>query len=431
MNSATKLLLIVLRIAIGWHLLFAGIAKFAPDYRGSEGYLTEATGPLAPTFHTMVGDKLADRYAVKPAPDGQEAAAEAYARRCPEPLAQEWDDYCRRFSAHYHLDENVQDTYTAADIAANAVGLLAAPGGQGPWLFAAELEQPRIALATLPADAAGRRTFQQDYCKATVAQYKYATVDWMLNGNKPRKVTSPWGPAVEVERTPEQRVADYQAKRQEIRKEQSGEFSTSLHTLFASDKTKELSAEKGDVARIRADLAKELDTRTSALKESLRDVLTPEQVQKYGPMPEPAKATGWTAMGRLDWIDFAVRWGLTISGACLILGLFSRCNCLLGAVLLLSFYLAAMPLPGVIEAVRVEGYPYVNKNIIEMLALLTLATTASGRWAGLDALLYYLNPFRRRATTPKGPPPPPDRTNGTPVNRPAPVAAPSHVPHRR
>jgi hypothetical protein len=126
-----------------------------------------------------------------------------------------------------------------------------------------------------------------------------------------------------------------------------------------------------------------------------------------------------------------VRWGLVISGAGLVLGLFSRTSCVLGALLLLSFYLAAMPLPGVIEAVRVEGYPYINKNIVEMLALLALATTASGRWAGLDTIVYYLNPFRRRTKTPKGPPPPPDRKNGTPSPRPEPVLASTHAPSRR
>ncbi len=235
---------------------------------------------------------------------------------------------------------------------------------------------------------------------------------------------------MEVERTPQQRVNDYLAKREQLRKEQAGELAISLRTLFGSEKTKDLLAEKADVARTRADLAREIDTRTTNLKETLRDVLTPEQAAKYGPMPDTVQP-GVTEMRRLDWIDFLVRWGLVISGAGLILGLFSRTSCVLGALLLLSFYLAAMPLPGVIEAVRVEGYPYINKNIVEMLALLTLATTASGRWAGLDAFVYYLNPFRRRRTTPKGPPPPPDRNNGTPVTRPAPVAAPSHVPSRR
>ena len=38
-----------------------------------------------------------------------------------------------------------------------------------------------------------------------------------------------------------------------------------------------------------------------------------------------------------------------------------------------------------------EGnYLFVNKNLIEMLALLVLATTRSGRWFGLDALIYGL-----------------------------------------
>jgi hypothetical protein len=45
----------------------------------------------------------------------------------------------------------------------------------------------------------------------------------------------------------------------------------------------------------------------------------------------------------------------------------------------------------------VEGhYYFVNKNLIEMLALLVLATTRSGCWLGLDGLLHRLNPWRRR-----------------------------------
>jgi uncharacterized membrane protein YphA (DoxX/SURF4 family) len=431
MNSATKFFLVLLRIAIGWHLLFAGIAKFAPDYRGSEGYLQEATGPLAPYFHQMVGDKVADRYAVETRFLSKEKTDPNFPYNicCPIPLAEEWDDYCRRFIAHYHLDAESSDPYSEADFAANTVGLLATPDLQGGLLVAGELDQPHVMQAALRADA--KLFFQQKYCRDTVERYKYATVYWMLHGSKPRITASPWGPPVVVDRTPLQRVADYQAKREEIRKEQAGEVSVSMHTTFGADKTKELIAEKADVARTRADLAKELDTRTSALKEALHDVLTPEQAKKYGPMPEPPKPSGWSAMSRLDWIDFAVRWGLVLCGSGLILGLFSRISCLGGAVLLLSFYLAAMPLPGVIEAVRVEGYPYVNKNIVEMLALLTLATTASGRWVGLDFLICYFSPFRRRKVEPKGPPPPPESHNRPLAPRPEPVLASSHAPSRR
>ncbi len=66
MNALTKFFLILLRLAIGWHLLFAGIAKFQPDYKGSEGYLQNSGGPLAPMFHSMIGDQLADKLAADP-----------------------------------------------------------------------------------------------------------------------------------------------------------------------------------------------------------------------------------------------------------------------------------------------------------------------------------------------------------------------------
>jgi hypothetical protein len=46
------------------------------------------------------------------------------------------------------------------------------------------------------------------------------------------------------------------------------------------------------------------------------------------------------------------------------------------------------PLPGLPENPRAEGhYLFINKNTIEMLALLVLATTRSGSWLGLDALI--------------------------------------------
>ncbi len=128
-------------------------------------------------------------------------------------------------------------------------------------------------------------------------------------------------------------------------------------------------------------------------------MLTDEQLKK-GPPAEPIKPT-WSHMSRMDWIDFQVRWGLTIAGACLTVGFFTRLNCVIGAALLLMFYLAVPPLPGLPELFRAEGYPYVNKNFIEMLALLTLATTRSGRWAGLDGLLYYMNPFRKKTPEPR------------------------------
>jgi uncharacterized membrane protein YphA (DoxX/SURF4 family) len=192
--------------------------------------------------------------------------------------------------------------------------------------------------------------------------------------------------------TPE-RVRAYEEKRQEIRRYQSGEYGWSLHTLFGPAKTRDLQAEKADLARMRADLVKDLDAHTADMKEALRDVLTEEQAGR-GPVPEPVRV-GWSEMSRLDWVDFLVRWSLTVVGALLLLGLFTRPAAVAGAALILSFYLAVPPLPGIPENLRLEGYPYVNKNLIEVLTLLLLATTSVGRWAGLDALLHSLRRPKR------------------------------------
>jgi len=63
-------------------------------------------------------------------------------------------------------------------------------------------------------------------------------------------------------------------------------------------------------------------------------------------------------------------------------------------MLLLSFYLAMPALPYLPESPKSEGhYLYVNKNIIEMIALLALASLQTGRWAGLDGILQFFNPF--------------------------------------
>ena len=92
-----------------------------------------------------------------------------------------------------------------------------------------------------------------------------------------------------------------------------------------------------------------------------------------------------------------MKYGLVGVGGCLLLGLFTRLACVVGAGFLLMFYLAMPPLPYWPEGPRVEGhYLYVNKNIIEMFALLALATLPTGRWLGLDGILQFLSPSRWR-----------------------------------
>ena len=56
-------------------------------------------------------------------------------------------------------------------------------------------------------------------------------------------------------------------------------------------------------------------------------------------------------------------------------------------MMVFGFYLAMPPLPGVPEAPGPEHSFIVNKNLVEVLALMTLAFVPSGYWFGLDKLV--------------------------------------------
>ena len=84
-------------------------------------------------------------------------------------------------------------------------------------------------------------------------------------------------------------------------------------------------------------------------------------------------------------------WGLTVVGLLLILGLFTRLASVAGMMLVLLFYLAAPPWIGYFYALPSEGsYLIVNKNLVELCALLVILMTGSGRFAGLDRILHGL-----------------------------------------
>src|SRR5271156_3629934 len=65
----TRVMLVFLRLAIGWHFFVEGMDKLHNPTWTSAGYLREATGPLAPRFRDLAGDPLADALTVIP-PDG-------------------------------------------------------------------------------------------------------------------------------------------------------------------------------------------------------------------------------------------------------------------------------------------------------------------------------------------------------------------------
>lgn len=81
-------------------------------------------------------------------------------------------------------------------------------------------------------------------------------------------------------------------------------------------------------------------------------------------------------------VDLLNQWGLIILGICLILGLFSRLSAIMATVLLIFYYLCA-PEMGSGENL------YINKLLIEAMALLVIYVFPTGHLVGLDLFLDY------------------------------------------
>ncbi len=369
MTRPAAIFLVLLRLAIGWHFLVEGFQKLPSEQLtawglptnnkpfSSAGYFREASGPLGDLIRRFGGDpdeEALSRLEVQPIPPGEDPATAKPQLRVPRGLQKDWVNYLERFKAYYGLDQAQE---------ARAGALLE------------QAEAKVVGYLTYAPDAdAARREKDPHYEGYTSEQ----------------TLTYPSG---EVKRrmTMGERVASYKAKLAELRDTTDRKL-----WLFGRDvEGAKLRAAKAEVASLRAGLLADLDKQTQAFKESLDKLLTPEQ-KRLGTPPAPARGTTV-----VEWIDLVTPWALTAIGACLLAGLFSRLAALLAGLFLLMTYLAVPALPWLPAPPVVEGsYLFVNKNVIEMLALFALAFLPTGRWFGADGLLYALTGSFRRKRAP-------------------------------
>ena len=101
----------------------------------------------------------------------------------------------------------------------------------------------------------------------------------------------------------------------------------------------------------------------------------------FGGLFHRLAASSW-----LPTIDHVVSIALLLVGLSLLLGLFTEAGCV-GALLLLAlFYLSQIPTHGLHETGNEGAYLFVNKNLVEAAAVMTLLAFRTGRIAGLDVL---------------------------------------------
>ncbi len=348
----------LLRTAIGWHFLYEGVSKISttPAQRdtwagfvltkilpapydkdkekdppfSAEGYLRNATGPLAPKFRALVPDV------------NSMAKLERDAGGHPTRLMNAWKAQMGRIEAHYGFDQ-------------------------------------------------GQKDKAEEIYKREAAKLD----DWFLDPENARKVRK-----------------YYRDLRHVLDVEQSPESLPYQKTQAYKDRK--------DVEKARRELVADVDLYTGTFTDAVTELATADQKKARGPLSAP-----WTT---LDLVNLTTMWGLVLVGLGLMLGLLTPLAALGGAGYLLMFYLSMPPWPGLPTAPAAEGhYLYINKNMVELIACLVLASTPNGLWLGLDALLF--GRFGRKRAEPAAPNP----ANGPVVA--IPTAAGSgvsgHVPQRR
>ena len=352
----TMFFLILLRLAIGWHFLVEGWLKVQSIYFvgptatsapfSSAGYFREAPGPLGEAVRHYEGDPndlALARLVVAPLPHDEDPATAKPHTRIPPGLEKDWDDYLARFVKHYELDAD--QTKQARDKLREAksavVGL----------------------LSYLPPDEIALRDKDTRYATMTSEQTRT-----FPTGEFKRRMSMA------------ERVAEYRATVADLR-------DITEHKLYAFGKNvegKRLPEAKAAIVKLRAGLMADLDKESAKLKADLDKVLTPAQKEAE---PVPPVGPNWV----IESIDAITPWMLCAIGAMLLVGLFSRLGAFAGAVFLLMTYLAVPAFPWLPAGGPAEGnYLFVNKNVIEMLALFALAGVPTGRWFGIDAMLHWL-----------------------------------------
>ena len=123
MNWSTKLFLVLLQLAIGWHFLYEGLWKIKAEKTwSSRPYLSAANGPTGPAMRWSAGDPAVTRegidftvadptvevetyFAVKPLDPAVAPVNQRLNKHMPPQLEKEWDAYFADYLKSYGLDK--------------------------------------------------------------------------------------------------------------------------------------------------------------------------------------------------------------------------------------------------------------------------------------------------------------------------------------
>jgi uncharacterized membrane protein YphA (DoxX/SURF4 family) len=388
--------LLALRLAIGWHFLFEGLYKVNSHYGpptetsrpfSSEPYFRVAPGPIGAQMRKQFDDPEETIAQKVRAPKEYTPAAFAklavsdQAAACPAVVAQQLDSMETTAQAVIKAEAEKQLANADPD---EAKALAAVAAAEEKAVKEAKTdEEKNKAKATADAD---RKKVKEQYADVresakkkaesfekaaqtmvTVAKATYARWVYGVDGRS-TKVKFITG---ETFLTAPERLAHLDMLRQQLKEALDAE-STGLGNGTGMN-AKHVAEERMDLVTAEIDLAKDANAFVTELKKELNGGKAIEEV--------PHTSNGQR-------MDHFTMWFLVVVGGFLMMGLFTRLSCVMAAGFLVMTYLAHPPFPWYPLPPATEGNPvFINKNIIECLALLALACMPTGRWMGLDALV--------------------------------------------
>ncbi len=390
----TIILLVVLRLAIGWQLLYEGMWKLdtldSARPWSSAGYLRNAEGPFRSVFRSLAGD-----------PDDLDWLNY-------EVVANRWDNWKERFKSNYGLSERqakslnrllngAHGDLNGRKVYASDKGkLLRLPNGIQNLRKASGID-PKIAwfdpeqqclyvdgerhlkpnerdrllkLVEFDEDDKFRDSDNEAFHNAVDVVFKRQKRGM---GYKEKLAGAVRGNPDLVGHSDWQRVGQKAQYHTQLARYENlrGRAETNFHWDH-------LGSDWNRIQSLRTEITGPVKSLESELQDKAMKLLTRGQLNR-GPESEP-----WSM---LRFVDLSTIWGLTALGTLLMLGLFTRFAAVAAAGLLFSFYLAMPPLPGIPEMPGPEHSFIVNKNLIEVIALLAIAAVPTGRWFGVDTWL--------------------------------------------
>ncbi len=396
--------LLALRLAIGWHFLFEGLYKVNSYYTGptdtnrvftSEPYFKAAPGPIGEKMRKEFSDPAAEIAAKVKAPENIPPAEFAklsvaeQAAKCPEMVAKLIDanDMLEKTEEAIKLEaendaktiktKEEKDTKDVTEAEAKAVS--AAHTKADADAIKADADKARAKIKADADKARAEAKAKGENYKALaperVLAAKAAYARWVYGVDpRPAQVKFISG---DLLLTAPHRLDHLEWVKHEAKAAEERE-SNGLGTGTGTDAKRVAEFRMGAISA-EADLARDANAFIAELRKDLNG----------GKAIEEAAAE---SRGQL--LDKITMWFLVVVGTLLMAGLFTRVACVFAAGFLVMTYLAHPAFPWYPLPPNTEGNPvFINKNVIEALALLVLMCYPTGRWLGLDALV--LRPFCR------------------------------------